>query len=733
MPVTVPPFDQSLLKQVAAGIAAPPVWPNQNATIIFNWSQYMVGAAVESIAGWTHIGATPGAAKINNLGGVDFTTSTADAYLYNTGHRAHYVEANLLVASNISFPLAVRIVDQNNFIGVRVNSSTVQVEVYACVAGVFTELFSIASQTGLPPYDTYRLEAYDNDTVALYCEGLIVGTSQIPTALSNSTNIGFIALSTTANILGNLSLYEGPPLHGTGVTGSWWNGDGTTNAVSAEGKTWFTSVTQTASNRIYGALQISQIDHVAGTVSTYTLISGAGWGNNQQTPVILIRPDGRLIAFYCQVLSTIIRYRISVNPYDSTAWGSENIYTGVTYSAGVQVTSTLEGVVFPAATILSAEVNTIYLMFLCFNCNLCYATSVDLATVEVPTVDGGTQIPATWSAANVFVPTPGTALIKGLTFRIHSNEIDRIDLMLTYDPNTRPSTTQTDVRHVYYKAGNLYTTSGQLIQLSTGLGNFITTNFTAVIGTNVLTVPAGLSIVPGMSVVSGGYISSGAVVQSVSGTTVTLNNSSTVTTAATNIVVYFIPYNYFNLTAIATSGLPDNIGYVTLFEITRNTVNGYIQVVFSQSFTSNPGNYPNTYWYAFWNGIKWNKLQIPNTITGTLSPLITAMCPGIALDPEIPGLVYAAIGDITSTKSVLYRLLTQDGGQSWSSVLLSPPDVVGDQYAGQNFSPCVPLNRDNRCGVLWLRGRYVFSMFNNITAVTPPYGSVHCEAMSAPV
>ncbi len=143
------------------------------------------------------------------------------------------------------------------------------------------------------------------------------------------------------------------------------------------------------------------------------------------------------------------------------------------------------------------------------------------------------------------------------------------------------------------------------------------------------------------------------------------------------------------------------------------------------------------YWYARWDGTQWTKSLIPNTITGSLPPAATtqnpSFAPGIALDPEIPGLIYASIGNAIGTQCTLYRLVSLDGGSTWSQTVISPPAVVGERYSGQDYHPYVPRNRDRRAGVLWLRGRFNASFWDPIVSTQSPGGSYHSEVMSAPV
>jgi hypothetical protein len=580
-----------------------------------------------------------------------------------------------------------------------------------------------STQLGTPPLDVYRLEARADDTVAFYAEGLLIGTAAIPAALSASTNVGMgIHAQTLTNAVGNWTVYAGPQIHGATYTGSWcWFGE--PRAVSASGKTWAGLVMQDYPVQNHGAINIVQIDHSTGASLQYTLISGVSWPDDHNVPGLLIRPDGRLVAFYCQHIDQNgIRYRVSVNPYDASAWGAETIFA-------VPYTGT--GTCYPSPVMLSGAANTVYVFFRDGDNNWSYVKSTDLATVAAPASDGAAQTAATWSVLTVAIPTPGGPSTKGIYCRQSSNGVDRIDFTATY-AQAAMAGTKVDVRHAYLKAGVLYQSGGQAVGTSTGLGSATTTTFTASAAATSIVVASATGLSVGMPAISNGYLPSGTTIASIAGTTITLSSGSTVLNTAAAVSIQFIPYVFGNLTPIATSGAPDSLGDVWVQDTARNPNTGYAYVLFTQFLSPTQ----HQYWYARWDGVSWSKYAIAGALTGSLTPAATTTegyySPGAALDPVVSGVAYLSLGNAAGTACNLYRYITSDGGVTWTSQQISPPSISGATYAGQDFRPYVPRNRDPRAGVLWLRGRYNYYTYDATQSTYAPGGSFHSELMTAP-
>lgn len=732
MGIIRPPVDLAALNQARVGVVPPPVWPAQGAVSVINWSSYSVGTQVGSIPGWAQSGGTA-SFTVNATGGIDIT-STADAIvMYDTGSPVYYVEAPLLTIGTGNFPICVCCKDVNNFIGLRINSPENRAELIQRVGGTFTTLLQPYSLTPANLVDTYRVEVRADNTVALYWENMLVGVATIPDALVGATKIGMQAhgATTTANMVGNWSIYLGPALRGNatvGGTGSWcWFAE--PRAISANGKTWIGYTSPDIAHPSYGKVHVQQRDHATGAITDYVLVDYYNWGDDHSNPTILIRPDGRLVAFYIYHGDNLgIRYRISVNPYDASAWGAETLFA----APSSQITQTARS--YPSPVMLSNESNKVYVFFRA-GADISVVTSTDLATVAAPAADGAAQTAATWSTEQVWLPSPGNHAVKGMYHRIMNDGVSRIDFATSF-ASTSAADPYVDIRHMYYSGGKFYNTNGAELRLTSGMGNAVNTTFTATAGATTITVASSVGIVVGMPVLAPGYIDTGNVVASIAGNVITLKVQdgttgfgNTVLANASGVSVTFLPYTFYTLTPIATAGAPDNLYSTWIWDITRDPSTGYIYVAFAQ--ITDATNLVHQYWWARWDGLSWEKVAIPGAVSGMLPPVATTnqrnYSPGIALDPLNPGVVYVSIGNALGTACALYRYTTPDGGATWTRALVSPPSISGAAYAGKDFRPFVPRSRDRRCGVIWLRGTYDNYSWD------ATLGSYHSEIMSAPV
>lgn len=126
---------------------------------------------------------------------------------------------------------------------------------------------------------------------------------------------------------------------GTGAGGSAVGVDGTvlvkTNAIW----TWFTDPRAVHYNgatyigwiTTSGSVGVSRFVHATQTVTSFTLSVNLQ-ADDHNNPAIHILPDGRIAAFYCKHNDASgHRYRVSTNPEDISAWGSETlISSGIT-------------------------------------------------------------------------------------------------------------------------------------------------------------------------------------------------------------------------------------------------------------------------------------------------------------------------------------------------------------------------------------------------------------------
>lgn len=726
MGIITPPVSAAVLNAGRLGIAAPTAWPAQGAVSVVNWSVFGTGSFIQSQTGWTQSGGTANYFTVNAGGGVDIVGAGDAVVMYDTGAAAYFVEANIPTSSATNFPIAVCVKDANNFIGLRTNQTSQHIELFQRVGGNWTTLLSIFSHIVTQLQTNYRVEVRQNNTVAVYWENTLVGVAAIPDALAGGTKIGMMCHGgTILNAVGNWNVYTGPALRGE-FTGSYcWFAE--PRAISENGTTWLSYTKISPSDQPYGSVCVQQRNHYTGVVTEYLLVTAYNWFDDHANATFLIRPDGRLIAFYCyHGDNTGIAYRISVNPYDASAWGAQ-----VRFNIG---SAGPWGLTYPSPVMLSSEGNNVYVFYRDGDSNFSYVTSTDMATVAAPASDGAAQTAATWSTLSVVIAKPGDYTIKGVYARITNDGTSRIDIAASYasGPGGPPFV---DVRHMYYQSGKWYNSAGAELRLVSGYLAPVATTFTATLNATSITVASATGIVLGMPVLANGYIPSGCVVSNIAGNVITLSvpgsgnaAANEVTAAASGVAVQFLPYTWSHLTAIATAGAPDNQVSSWIWDVVRNPSDGKIYVVWAQ--TSDLGVHQQ-YWWARWDGAAWSKQALPSASTGMLpNPLVgnqTYYAPGIALDPSNFGVVYASLGNVAGTACSLYRYTTADAGVTWAIEPMNVPFVSGSQYVGKVFRPFVPRNRDRRCGVVFLSGSYD----NYCWDVT--LGSYHCEILTAPV
>lgn len=604
-------------------------WTQGQITNRLDYSAYDAGTNLEAIAPWVLASGTAGTMRVGSTAGrLTQAVNTTALYTIDTGNVAHWIEADVYAQSN-SFPLAICAIDVNNYIGVRYSSTTGFIELVQAVAGVFTTLWTEAPSTSAT---RYRLEARADKTYALYLDNVLLAKGAINVALQAATKVGIATRPTgsNANFVGGHYTFSGAEIHGVAGGTCWFNGP---RAICANGKTFVCSTRgkrPKPSGVHAGYTEVSQIDNATGAVSTYTLASGSFWEDDHAVGGLAIRTDGRLVCFYSQHLDTAgIKYRISVNPYDATAWSAENVVPGTVY------TNSLTTYCHPL--FLSGESNKLYVFWRDESGNLAAMTSTDLNAATPASVDGGALgSTPTFSAKATWIPLPAGSA-KGVYYQVKDNSVDRIDFAIT---NAVADTTgaKIDVRHCYWKSGALRGTDG------TSLGSF--------------------------------------------------------------------PVAFSATTAVATSGAPDNLGHVWVWDVTYNDTTTVAQVVFARFVTPTDHRY---YYARSVAGGAWSKTEIPNTSTLASVPATSTeqyYSPGVILDDAVEGLVYCAISTERG-KSDLFRYKTSDGGISWGTPSkISPVAIDYDPVTQQNLRPIVPKNRAANVAVLFQRGRYAFYDFS---------------------
>lgn len=176
------------------------------------------------------------------------------------------------------------------------------------------------------------------------------------------------------------------------------------------------------------------------------------------------------------------------------------------------------------------------------------------------------------------------------------------------------------------------------------------------------------------------------------------------------------PPGFTALTAVATSGAPDNFGDMWVHHVQRRA-NGIIEGVFYRFISATE----HRCYYARWNGTSWSKSEIdagfgmgvPDTrstqITDGQGAAESYYSPGAFFDTTEEGVLYISVG--TAVYSQLYRYTTTDAGVTWTRERVSDLD-------GENVRPVVPVNRAEQFGILWLSGAYHYYDFNTNPAAS---------------
>ncbi|WP_051346581.1 BNR-4 repeat-containing protein [Bradyrhizobium sp. th.b2] len=217
-------------------------------------------------------------------------------------------------------------------------------------------------------------------------------------------------------------------------------------ALAVGGKTFFGTTGSDGNSVSTGRTTLYEIDEATGVITSKVMQSStiaAWWADDHDYPTIVVRPDGRLIAFYApHRVAAPIYFRISVGVGTmAQGWSQE-------YNLG----NTAAQPTYPSPVILSGEGNKLYLFYRNGTSSgpLSYVTSADIATVAPPTVDGGTiGATPTWTAEKRLAQSTGT---QGIYHKVTSNNVDRIDILCT-DAVGAQAGAKTDVRHVYWQNG----------------------------------------------------------------------------------------------------------------------------------------------------------------------------------------------------------------------------------------------------------------------------------------
>lgn len=176
-----------------------------------------------------------------------------------------------------------------------------------------------------------------------------------------------------------------------------------------------------------GDVQVSALDLATAALTSFTL-SVSLQQDDHDNPAIHVRPDGRLICFYSKhSADNNLRFRISTNPGDITAWGAEQA-SAITNVAGAS------GFSYSNPHYLSAQGR----LFL-------FARGAQLFPVVTYSDNDG----ASWQACkSLFEPLVGARPYM----KYVSNGVDRIDFWGTTGHPREVTAGDCDIYHFYYSA-----------------------------------------------------------------------------------------------------------------------------------------------------------------------------------------------------------------------------------------------------------------------------------------
>lgn len=184
-----------------------------------------------------------------------------------------------------------------------------------------------------------------------------------------------------------------------------------------------------------GDIEVRSIDDVTRAVSSPLTLHAALDQDTHAAPSFVFRPDGRIVAAYGGHDLANIYVRVSTNPYDVSAWGTEQ-----------SLDATIGGVSYTYPTLLYRG-SDLYLFY------RDVAAGVAYLTFTKSTDDG-----ATWSAQTRLYTT--TLADTGLTYWKIDSDGSRIDFAVT---NKRTNSPNTKVFHFYFDGTDYRTSDGTVI------------------------------------------------------------------------------------------------------------------------------------------------------------------------------------------------------------------------------------------------------------------------------
>lgn len=216
-------------------------------------------------------------------------------------------------------------------------------------------------------------------------------------------------------------------------------------AASYNGHTYVVYV-----NGSNGNVEIVDHDELAETTSSPFVLHSAldSPGDSHDCPSVLVRSsDHRIVVAYSAHGDTNPRVRISTNPADSSAFGSE-----------IVPSITSDSITYCNLFELSGESNALYLFFRDFD------HGPETAQWSyMKSTNGG----ATWSASTKVWAIAG----ESAYWHVGSNGVDRIDFAATdVAPQAISGSGASDVFHAYYQGGAWHQTDGTTITATLPFG-----------------------------------------------------------------------------------------------------------------------------------------------------------------------------------------------------------------------------------------------------------------------
>jgi hypothetical protein len=184
-----------------------------------------------------------------------------------------------------------------------------------------------------------------------------------------------------------------------------------------------------------GDVTVESFDH-ATRASASAVLHAAFQQDDHANPSLLVRPDGRLVAFYSKHNGASMLYRVATNPEDVTSWGPE---LSVPTNAAVPPGGTSRGYTYPNPIRLSSEAAT-YLFW----------RGADYQPTFSVQADGAT----TWSAARTLLKVAG----ERPYVKYDSNHSDTIDFAFT---NAHPrENSDVNIYYARYRGGAIERADG---------------------------------------------------------------------------------------------------------------------------------------------------------------------------------------------------------------------------------------------------------------------------------